>query len=133
MSITDDQVASPGEVRYELLASNADGRVQELASVRVELEHPTEFALSGSFPNPFSTTTTIRYYMAEDGFVSLRVYDTAGRLVEVLRDTFQEKGRWYTARFAADDLTSGLYFYRMSVEGFGGVVFDASGSLVLAR
>jgi hypothetical protein len=132
-SIIDEEVASPGEVHYELLATNADGRVQQLASVRVELEHPTGFRLSDSFPNPFSSTTTIRYFLAEDGYVSLQVYDAAGRLVDVLRDTFQEKDRWYTAHFDAGGLTAGTYFYLLSVEGFGGIVFEESGSLVLVR
>ncbi|HUF09571.1 MAG TPA: N-acetylmuramoyl-L-alanine amidase [Rhodothermales bacterium] len=133
MSITDDEVASPGEVRYELLASNADGRVQQLASARVDIEHPLDFVLSSSFPNPFSQASTIRYFLAQDGFVTLRVFDAAGRLVDELQDGFQEKDRWYTGHFDAGDLSSGTYFYRITVDGFAGVVFDESGTLILAR
>ncbi|HLE57062.1 MAG TPA: T9SS type A sorting domain-containing protein, partial [Rhodothermia bacterium] len=133
MSITDDEITSPGEVRYELLAANADGRVQQLASARVEIEHPLDFVLSSSFPNPFFQVSTVRYFLAEDGFVTLRVFDAAGRQVDELQDGFQEKDRWYTAHFDAGDLSSGTYFYRITVDGFAGVVFDESGTLVLAR
>ncbi len=133
MTLTDDEVPTTGEVRYVLTASNSDGRSQELASIRVDIENPEQFKLSNSFPNPFSDATTIRYYLAQDGFVSLKVFDASGRLVDVLEDSFLEKGRWYTAHFQADDLPSGHYFYRIMVEGFSGVVFDESGSLVLAR
>ncbi|HEY5565076.1 MAG TPA: N-acetylmuramoyl-L-alanine amidase, partial [Rhodothermia bacterium] len=133
MSVTDDEITSPGEVRYELLASNADGRVQLLASARVEIEHPLDFVLSSSFPNPFFQVSTVRYFLAEDGFVTLRVFDAAGRQVDELQDGFQEKDRWYTAHFDAGDLSSGTYFYRITVDGFAGVVFDESGTLVLAR
>jgi hypothetical protein len=133
MSITDDEITSPGEVRYELLAANADGRVQQLASARVEIEHPLDFDLSSSFPNPFSQASTIRYFLAQDGFVTLRVFNAAGRLVDELQDGFQEKDRWYTAHFDAGDLSSGAYFYRITVDGFAGVVFDESGTLILAR
>ncbi|MGA7304795.1 MAG: N-acetylmuramoyl-L-alanine amidase, partial [Rhodothermales bacterium] len=133
MTLTDDEVPTTGEVRYVLTASNSDGRSQELASIRVDIENPEQFKLSNSFPNPFSDATTIRYYLAQDGFVSLKVFDASGRLVDVLEDSFLEKGRWYTAHFQANDLPSGHYFYRIMVEGFSGVVFDESGSLVLAR
>lgn len=133
MTLTDDAVPTTGEVRYVLSAGNADGRVQELASIRVEIERPDQFVLSNPFPNPSSQSATIRYFLAQDGFVNLRVFDASGRLVDVLQDTFLEKGRWYTVHLNVSDLPSGHYFYRITVEGFAGVVFDRGASLVVAH
>jgi hypothetical protein len=48
--------------------------------------------------------------------VSLKVYDLLGREVAVLVNEWKEPGR-YTVQFNANNLASGVYFYRMQSRG----------------
>jgi hypothetical protein len=72
---------------------------------------PPNCALSVS-PNPFNPTTDIRYRIQDERQVSLKVYDTAGRLVSSLVDGWQEAGE-HQVTFNGTKLASELYFVRM--------------------
>ncbi|HEY3252045.1 MAG TPA: T9SS type A sorting domain-containing protein, partial [Ignavibacteria bacterium] len=75
-------------------------------------EIPEKFNLYQNFPNPFNPSTTIRFDIAEPGFVNLYVYDILGREVEVLVNKFLQPGR-YEAAFDASLLSSGIYFNKL--------------------
>jgi len=72
---------------------------------------PLSFAITGVYPNPFNSTTTIHYELPQPSHVSLLVYDLAGRLVERLVDERVDAGR-YTKSWYAGMLPSGVYFVR---------------------
>jgi len=71
------------------------------------------FILSPNYPNPFNPGTRISYELAQADFVSVKIYDINGRLVERLVDRQQQPGR-YQLEFHARDLASGVYFCRIS-------------------
>jgi flagellar hook assembly protein FlgD len=79
--------------------------------------------LHPNFPNPFNPETTIRYDLSAGGPVSLRIYDSAGRLVRTLfegRDTAGSKtARWDGTNDLGRPVASGIYFCRLSGPGFG--------------
>ena len=132
-AFVDTSVDAPGDVVYRLYAEGATGREQLLAVASVQVEVPEQYVLAPAFPNPFNPTTTIRYFLEREGIVRLTVFDAAGRAVAALIDGFQEGGRWHAARLDAASLPSGVYFYRLEVEGYSGVDFSATRSLVLVR
>ena len=78
---------------------------------------PTDYALHQNFPNPFNPTTTLVYDVVDAGYVSLMVFDVLGRQVATLVDGEQVAGR-YPVTFDASDLASGIYFYRLQVNGY---------------
>jgi hypothetical protein len=63
-------------------------------------------------PNPFNFSTAISYQLSAFSTVSLKVYDTTGRLVTILVDGMQDVGT-HEVLFDGSKLTSGLYFVRM--------------------
>ncbi|BDQ01990.1 MAG: hypothetical protein KatS3mg036_0568 [Ignavibacterium sp.] len=71
-----------------------------------------DFKLYQNYPNPFNPTTTIRFEVAKAQNLKLVVYDLLGREVKVLFDQFAPVGL-VTVDFKADDLSSGLYIYRL--------------------
>ena len=77
-------------------------------------ELPVNFGLHQNYPNPFNPTTVITYQVPRLSAVSLRVYDTLGRQLQTLVSDFQEPGT-YTVVFEAQDLPSGIYFYKLQV------------------
>jgi choice-of-anchor B domain-containing protein len=93
---------------------------------------PVAPALLGNFPNPFRPSTAIRFELAGAGQVSLRVYDTSGRVVRVLVDRPLAAGAQSALWDGRDDArrpaASGVYYYCLETPGFSG-----AGSMVLAR
>jgi hypothetical protein len=64
-------------------------------------------------PNPFSTSTTIGYSIAEPGNVMLKIYDASGREVHTAIDEMQEAGHHEATIRIADIPASGTYYYRL--------------------
>jgi len=74
-----------------------------------------EFALYQNYPNPFNPNTSIRYSLANNGLVNLKIFDITGREVATLINKTEAKGL-HQMNFIADNLTSGIYFYRLTVD-----------------
>jgi hypothetical protein len=81
---------------------------------------PSSCILYPAYPNPFNSTTTIRYSLSEAVDVRLTVYDISGRELEVLISEHQNADR-YAVNFKADKLTAGLYFYKLEAGSFTSV------------
>lgn len=81
---------------------------------------PNKFSLSQNFPNPFNPSTAIEYSIAKNEHVQLKVYDLLGREVAVLVNEMQVPGS-YNVIFNAQDLSSGIYFYRICTASFADV------------
>jgi hypothetical protein len=99
------------------------------AYLSVETERPVRSAstLAGNYPNPFSTTTTIRFsvgpHRSQQGIsagekvrVRLAIYDPTGRAVASLLDGELSAGE-HSVEFDASDLPAGIYFCRLQMEG----------------
>ncbi len=73
------------------------------------------FYLSRNYPNPFNPSTTIRYEIANDGQISLIVYDVMGRKVKTLTNGYASAGQYSVVWDGRDDsgmqVSSGVYFY----------------------
>lgn len=131
-TITDAGLTGNGPVRYDLYVTDGAGRRQRVATAELSPEPPGGYVLAETFPNPAQGAATLRYYLEQDGVVHLRVYDAAGRTVaEAVSGAFQEGGRWHTAALDVSGLAGGTYFYRLTVEGFGSTVLDATRTLVV--
>jgi len=76
----------------------------------------TDYNLAQNYPNPFNPTTEIKFTVAKEGFVTLKVYDLLGKEVAILVNEDMTTGG-YTADFNASNLASGTYIYTLSVNG----------------
>ncbi|MCW8817055.1 MAG: YCF48-related protein, partial [Ignavibacteriaceae bacterium] len=85
-----------------------------------DIQAPTVFVLSQNYPNPFNPTTTIQYSIPESGNVSLRIYNALGEEVANLVNEFQQPGI-YKVNFYGENLSSGIYFYRLNVNNYSSV------------
>ncbi|WP_020401746.1 T9SS type A sorting domain-containing protein [Gracilimonas tropica] len=80
------------------------------------LESGTTFLLEQNYPNPFNATTMIPYALSTQANVRIDVYDVLGRHVQTLVNEEQSPGR-YSQPFRADGLSSGMFIYRIVVDG----------------
>ena len=78
---------------------------------------PDKYSLSQNYPNPFNPVTKINFAIPKSGFVTLKVYDVLGREVSTLVNEIKNAGT-YKVDFNASNLSSGMYFYKVSVNGF---------------
>lgn len=72
------------------------------------------FKLDQNYPNPFNPSTRIAFYISENAFVSLKVYDTLGNEIQDLINQEMSSGD-YSVNFDGSNLSSGIYFYRLNV------------------
>ncbi|MBL8006588.1 MAG: T9SS type A sorting domain-containing protein [Ignavibacteria bacterium] len=77
---------------------------------------PKDFSLSQNFPNPFNPTTKIEFALPVSGNVNLLIYDITGREIINLVNEAKAAG-YYSVQFNASNLASGMYFYRLRVQG----------------
>lgn len=78
---------------------------------------PYKYSLYQNYPNPFNPSTTINFQISSTAVVSLKVYDVLGKEVAVLLHEELQPGI-YEKQFKADNLSSGIYFYRMVAGNF---------------
>ena len=79
-------------------------------------ETPREFFLSEAFPNPFNNVVKLNYQLPEATLVSIRVFDTSGRMVSTLVNGEIEAG-YHVVSWEGRDVASGTYLIQMDVLG----------------
>lgn len=96
-----------GVARVRRATSNEDGRA------RVDA-----YELLANYPNPFNPATSIRFRTAAAGRVSLEVYNILGQKVATLLNNELVQAGEHVRSFDAKGLSSGMYIYRLSANGF---------------
>ena len=84
---------------------------------------PSAFGLNQNYPNPFNPSTTISYQVPDDGKnVKIDIYNITGQLVRTLVDGTHSAGEfkvvWDGTNGQGQQVSSGVYFFRMSSVGF---------------
>ncbi len=74
---------------------------------------PGIFKLFGNYPNPFNSSTTIRFEIEETSYANLAIYNITGAKVATLVDGEMEAGV-HSASWNADGFSSGVYYYRLT-------------------
>jgi len=88
-----------------------------ISGARLMKDLPNEFSLYQNYPNPFNPTTTIRFSLSRRSHVSLTVMNILGQEVATLVSGKREAGT-YWAIWNADNVASGVYFYRLVADDF---------------
>ncbi|MCW8850560.1 MAG: M1 family aminopeptidase [Melioribacteraceae bacterium] len=103
--------------------------VNNITDINAEQTLPEYFSLGQNYPNPFNPSTTINYTVPSvvnenlgrpvGGFHSLQliIYDVLGKEVKSLVNENQKPGN-YQISFDASELTTGIYYYRLTSGNF---------------
>jgi hypothetical protein len=73
---------------------------------------PEEFSLSQNYPNPFNPSTRLEFEIPSSAFVSLKVFDLAGKQVATIVNGQLPAGK-HSRTFSAERLASGTYIYTL--------------------
>ena len=90
-------------------------------------EFPESFILYAPNPNPFNSSTVLRFDLPRAANVELTVFDLCGRYVVKLADNIFTPGG-HSITFDAANLPSGLYLVRFSAEDY-----QQTGKLLLIK
>ena len=82
-----------------------------------ETRYSGKYSLFQNFPNPFNNSTLIRYNLADDSQITLKVYDAYGNEIEVIENSFKPCGT-YEISWTPTGFTNGLYFVRLEANKF---------------
>ncbi|MCH8942656.1 MAG: T9SS type A sorting domain-containing protein [Bacteroidetes bacterium] len=106
-------------VRVDDKSDNVDVQIYNInviTGIDDENTIPNTFKLFQNYPNPFNPSTTISFQLPALSFVILKIYDVLGREVKTLINKEMKAGN-YKVDFNASQLSSGIYFYRLSISG----------------
>ena len=85
-------------------------------------QDPNTFLLKHNYPNPFNPETTLYYYLPEQSFVSISIYDMFGREIKNLIKKTQEMGQWSIKWNATNNdgkfVSGGVYFYKIQAGAY---------------
>jgi hypothetical protein len=106
------------------ISQNSNGE-NEVATIKYNIvtsihnlsnEIPVSSKLYQNYPNPFNPFTIIRYELNKAGIIELTVYDILGKKVTTLFKRYGAPGE-YVYIFNPVELSSGIYYYRLSIDG----------------
>jgi hypothetical protein len=75
----------------------------------------SDYKLHQNYPNPFNSMTNVKWSMLKSGNAKIMVYDLRGREIQTLVNKNLKAGT-YNIRFNGEGLSSGVYFYSLSVD-----------------
>ena len=93
-----------------------DNPATGVAAATAETGLPGRFSLSQNYPNPFNAQTRIDFASAEQGRISLHIFNILGQKVNTLVDDIRPAGTYQVVWDGKNDggfpVASGIYFYR---------------------
>ena len=104
---------------YELWFVQFDTAELEMATAVEEVESRDATGapiLVANAPNPFNNSTQMRFWLPAAGPVDLAVYNLQGQCVGQISKGHREAG-WHAITWAAGDLATGVYLYRLQASG----------------
>ncbi len=104
----------------ELVIESCDINVYYRIFTKIDNENTIDlnkFILYQNYPNPFNPVTSIDFDLPASEHVSLKIYDTNGRLVKILANQQMQTGShtisWDSYNESGVQLPSGIYFCRI--------------------
>ncbi len=118
----DNSAPSGEDLSFNIQATAAGSEVLDIwptlvTSVKqIDNTIPDKYTLEQNYPNPFNPETVIKYNIAEEGKVTMTVFNVLGESVATIVNDVQEAGT-YQINFNGYGLSSGIYFYSLNVNG----------------
>jgi photosystem II stability/assembly factor-like uncharacterized protein len=101
-------IASAGVWKYSLAKINDKEISTDNSNTKIQTQN---------YPNPFNPATVISFQVKMNSKVTLRIYDAMGREIQTLMNENMQPGM-YDVKFDGSQLPSGVYYYKMVMDGF---------------
>ncbi len=134
---TSQQPVTVAGGQYEVTGVDFTLEVQGTTDVTTNESLPGSYALGQNYPNPFNPSTTITFDLPVNGNATLTVFNTLGQEVRTLVTGPLAAGRsrvvWNATDQSGRTVASGVYFYRLTVNGAGKEFFSSVKKMLLVR
>jgi len=106
----DDTTNSSPKIVVSYLLVDENGNPVSVRNSHSEKSGTVGVKISNN-PNPFNTTTKINYELVAEGKVTIRLFDSIGRQVDILLEEVKPRGSYtFNLDFSKYNLSSGVYF-----------------------
>lgn len=82
---------------------------------------PNEFRLFQNYPNPFNPNTAIDFSLSKESFVTLKIYNSLGKLINTIVSDVKNQGmnsvNWNGNDSSGKNVSTGIYLARIEAEG----------------
>lgn len=97
-------------------SSNTAANIYSIIDSQDQL--PDRFILSQNYPNPFNPSTIIEFYLPEESYVTLEIFNVLGQKVAVVLKNQEFEDGWQEIEMFNSDLklASGIYYYKMTTQ-----------------
>lgn len=107
-----------GSLYYKVAQNNQKSAPQFSSIEKVDYFKDVESIMLGqNFPNPFSNSTTINFFLPEASEVTFEFFNSNIEIVKKVEDVEYPAGKNEIV-FEAENLPAGIYFYRLKVGKF---------------
>jgi hypothetical protein len=106
------QADSYGAGRYDWWVLKLDENGNGPDPTGISESSRTDFILYGNYPNPFSHTTTITFYLPQPGWVNLKIYNSFGQEIVTIADRFFPPGEFREV-WNPEGMAGGIFLYRL--------------------
>jgi N-acetylneuraminic acid mutarotase len=123
-----------GRSIYRLKQVDFDGSYEYSNEIVVNLDNtkPTSFSMEQNYPNPFNPTTNIKFSLAVESKVTLKVFNILGQEVATLINNTMAAG-FHSVKFDAKGFQSGIYLAKIEANGIDGKNFSSVKKMVLTK
>jgi hypothetical protein len=109
---------APIDTTYTIFKKLVFSDLPPVGITNISSQVPTSYSLMQNYPNPFNPTTTIRFTLPKASLVTIKVYNIAGQLVEILANNESASIGTKEVKFSGENLSSGIYFYTLEAGNF---------------
>jgi hypothetical protein len=98
-------------------------------------EVPLASMLMQNYPNPFNPETNIKFALANEGYVTIKIYDVTGKEIAILINNKYYDIGIYSIKFDAKDinLSSGVYLYKLDLTQNNKNIYSEIKKMVLIK
>jgi hypothetical protein len=100
------------------LSNEAGGSITGVGDRR---DIPSEFRLFQNYPNPFNPSSTLKYDVASESNVIIRIYNITGQEIATIVNERKKPGTYHVT-WNAENRPTGIYFVKMAAGEFSSLV-----------
>lgn len=121
-----------GTHAYRLRQVDLDGTYDFTNIAEIDVLGPSAYELAQNYPNPFNPSTRIRFSIANEARVTLKIYNVLGAEVATLVNGNLGLGT-HSVEFNASAIESGIYFYKLEAVENNGYIYSQTKKLSLIK